>query len=84
MPRSAIHDSNVFVIDQEHRLQKKQVVVDFAQSDFVVIKSGLSGGEMVVVSDPSPAIIGMKVSPVADDSLKQHLVALSQGERAKK
>jgi membrane fusion protein, multidrug efflux system len=84
VPRSAIFDGNVFVIDPEHRLQKKQVVVDFAQSEFVVIKSGLSGGEMVVVSDPSPAIIGMKVSPVADDSLKQHMVALSQGERAKK
>jgi len=83
VPRSAIHDSNVFVIDQEHRLHKKQVVVDFAQSEFVVIKSGLSAGEMVVVSDPSPAIMGMKVSPVADDSLKQHLIALSQGERAK-
>jgi hypothetical protein len=73
----------VFVIDQEHRLQKKRVVVDFVQSDFVVIKSGLSGGEMVVVSDPSPAIIGMKVSPVKDDRLRQHMVALSQLEGAK-
>ena len=83
VPRSAVHGSHIFVIDQEHRLQKKQVVVDFTQSEFVVIKSGLSSGERVVVSDPSPAIIGMRVSPVADDGLKQHLVVLSQGERAK-
>lgn len=83
VPRSAIHDSSVFVVDQEHRLQKKQVEVDFAQSEFVVIKSGLSGGEMVVASDPFPAIIGMKVSPVPDDSLKQHLMALGQGKSAK-
>jgi RND family efflux transporter MFP subunit len=83
VPRSAIHDSSVFVVDSENRLQKKQVLVDFSQSEFVVIKSGLSGGETVVVSDPSPAIIGMKVSPVADDRLKQHLLALSQGERGK-
>ena len=84
VPRSAIHGTSVFVVDREHRLEKKQVEQDFAQSEFVVIKSGLSGGEMVVVSDPSPAIVGMKVSPVPDDSLKQHLMALSQGKRAKK
>jgi len=83
VPRSAIYDSSVFIVDREHRLQKKQVGVDFAQSEFVVVKSGLSGGEIVVVSDPYPAIIGMKVSPVADDILKQHLLALSQGKRAK-
>lgn len=84
VPRSAIYDSSVFVVDPEHRLLKKQVEEDFAQSEFVVLKSGLSGGEMVVVSDPSPAIVSMKVSPVPDDSLKQHLMALSQGKRAKK
>jgi len=83
VPRSAIHDGSVFVVNPEHRLQKKHVEKDFAQSEFVVLKSGLSGGEMVVVSDPSPAIVGMKVSPVSDDSLQQHLVALSQAKRAK-
>ncbi|MDZ7700129.1 MAG: efflux RND transporter periplasmic adaptor subunit [Deltaproteobacteria bacterium] len=82
VPRSAIHNSSVFVVDPEQRLQKRQVVVDFAQSDFVVIQSGLSGGEMVVVSDPSPAIIGMKVSPVPDDDLRKHLLALSQKDTA--
>jgi len=81
VPRSAIHDSSVFVIDSEHRLQKKEVTVDFAQSEFVVVKSGLSAAEMLVVSDPSPAIIGMKVSPVADESLKQNLLTLSQKQR---
>jgi RND family efflux transporter MFP subunit len=83
VPRTAIHDDSVFVIDQERRLQKKQVEVDFVQSEFVVIKSGLSGGETVVVSDPSPAIIGMKVSPVTDEGLKQHLLALSRGKKVK-
>lgn len=83
VPRSAIHDNHVFIIDREQRLQQKQVVVDFTQADFVVIQSGLSGGEMVVVSDPSPAIIGMKVSPVADDDLRKHLLTLSQGEKIK-
>ena len=83
IPRSAIHDSHVFVIDQEHRLQKKPVVVDFVQAECVVLKSGLSRGEMLVVSDPAPAITGMKVAPLADDHLKQYLVNSSQAEVAK-
>ncbi|MDT8302964.1 MAG: HlyD family efflux transporter periplasmic adaptor subunit [Sedimentisphaerales bacterium] len=83
VPRSAVHDDQVFVIDQKDRLQTKQVVLDFAQSEFVVIKSGLSGGQMIVVSDPTPAIIGMKVLPVVDKSLEQYLSALSQGKRTK-
>lgn len=83
VPRAAMHGDSVFIVDQENRLKKKQVEVDFVQSEFVVIKSGLAGGETVVVSDPSPAIIGMKVLPVGDEGLKQHLLALSQGKRAK-
>ncbi|MDZ7761528.1 MAG: efflux RND transporter periplasmic adaptor subunit [Desulfovermiculus sp.] len=82
LPRSAVHDRTVFVVDQQNRLQKKQVSVDFAQSDFVVIKSGLSGGEKVVVSDPSPAIAGMKVDPVFDDSLRGYLMKMSQAKGA--
>ena len=83
VPRSAIHENSLFIVDSKRRLEKRPAVLDFAQSEFVVVKSGLSGGEMVVVSDPSPAIIGMKVSPVADDDLKQHLLNLSQGKQAK-
>lgn len=79
VPRSALHGDRVFVVDREDRLQQIQVAADFTQADFVVIRSGLSGGERVVVSDPTPAIIGMKVAPVADDDLRQHLLASSQG-----
>ncbi|MBN2060851.1 MAG: efflux transporter periplasmic adaptor subunit, partial [Deltaproteobacteria bacterium] len=83
LPRSAIQNSDVFIIDHETRLRKKHVVVDFTQAEFAVIKSGLSGGEMVVVSDASPAIIGMKILPEIDDGLQERITALSQVERAK-
>lgn len=81
LPRSALHKNSVFVIDEQHRLQKKQVLVDFAQSEFIVIKSGLSGNETIVVSDPSPAITGMRVSPVTDDRLRQHLLDISREKK---
>jgi multidrug efflux pump subunit AcrA (membrane-fusion protein) len=83
LPRSAVHEGTVFTVDQQQRLRKKKVAVDFSQSDFIVIKSGLSGGETVVVSDPSPAIAGMKVSTTTDESLRQHLLTISQAKEAR-
>ncbi len=74
IPRSALHGDAVFVVDQDHRLQRVRITVDFAQEDLVVIGSGLSGGEQIVVSDPSPAIIGMKTAPVTDHDLLQRLL----------
>jgi RND family efflux transporter MFP subunit len=80
LPRTAVHDSSVFLVGPDNRLEKKQVTVDFAQSEFVVIASGLSGSEKVVVSDPAFAITGMKVRPVMDDDLLQRLEQLAQAK----
>jgi RND family efflux transporter MFP subunit len=80
IPRSAVHNTHVFVVDPENRLEKKEIQIDFIQSEFVVIKSGLFEGERLVVSDPAPAIMGMKVSPVTDAPLEQYLKAGSQAE----
>lgn len=82
LPRSALHEGTVFTVDQQQRLRKKKVSVDFSQSDFIVIKSGLSGGEKVVVSDPSPAIAGMKVSATADEDLRERILTISQAKGA--
>ncbi|WP_459947809.1 efflux RND transporter periplasmic adaptor subunit [Desulfocastanea catecholica] len=81
VPRSALHDGEVFVVDDQSRLAGKGVVVDYLQDEVAVIRSGLSGDETIVVSDPSPAIRGMKVEAVGDDSLLQHLLSSSQGMR---
>jgi len=80
IPRSAVRNTHVFIVGPENRLQKKQIRVDFIQSEFVVVKSGIVEGERLVVSDPAPAIIGMKVSPVNDEPLEQHLRAISQAK----
>ncbi len=78
LPRSAVHEDMVYMLDENQRLQKQKVVVDFVQSDFAVIESGLSGGEKVIVSDSSPAITGMKVLPKTDERLRQSLLSASQ------
>ncbi|MDZ7663839.1 MAG: efflux RND transporter periplasmic adaptor subunit [Desulfotignum sp.] len=80
LPRTAVHGNSVFLVGPDNRLEKQPVTVAFAQSEFVVIASGLSGTERVVVSDPAFAITGMKVRPVMDDDLVQRLEKLAQAE----
>jgi membrane fusion protein, multidrug efflux system len=80
LPRTAVHNDSVFLVGPDNRLEKKPVTVDFAQSEFVVIASGLSGNERVVVSDPVFAITGMKVQPIIDDDLLQRLKQLAQAK----
>lgn len=80
VPRSAIHDGRVFVVDNESRLKPVQVETVFVQGDLALVESGLAGGEILVVSDPSPAVTGMLVSPVFDDMLRKRLHDDAAGE----
>lgn len=80
LPRSAVHDHTVYLVDSDLRLEKRSVDIAFAQGDLVVIAKGLSGGETVVVSDPVFAITGMKVRAVKDDNL---LKAITQQAESK-
>ena len=80
LPRTAVHDSAVYLVGPDNRLEKKPVTLGSAQSEFVIIASGLSGKEQVVVSDPAFAIIGMKVQPIMDDALLQRLKHLARAQ----
>ncbi|NOX55534.1 MAG: HlyD family efflux transporter periplasmic adaptor subunit [Planctomycetes bacterium] len=79
IPRLAVHDGHVYVLDSESRLRRKEVQIAFGQSDFLCLRAGLQGGERLVVSDPAPAIEGMRVQPIEDQALAELLVAQAQG-----
>lgn len=66
VPRSAVHGSTVYALDGENRLAERRVEIEFSQDDYSVVGSGLAAGERVIVSDPSPAILGMLVEPIPD------------------
>lgn len=79
VPRSAVRDGKVFVLDAEQRLRSQPIRLDFANGDYVAIADGLSGGETIVVSDPTPAIEGMLVDPVTDETALAQLTAEAKG-----
>lgn len=80
IPRSSVHENAVFVLDDDNRLKRQPVVIRFHLDRISVVESGLSVGDAVVVSDPTPAIPGMLVSPVVDESTADMLRRESSGE----
>ena len=66
IPRSALIDGSVYVLDADNRLRIRPVEVRFHQGRATVISSGLESGEAVVISDATPAIPGMLVEPRFD------------------
>jgi len=79
VPRSSLHDGAVYVATPENRLDIRSVEVSFTQTDFAVIRSGLTPGERIVVSDPVPAIGGMLLAPVPDPETEAALIAEAEG-----
>ncbi len=80
IPRSALHDGFVYLVGSDRRLRRHGVEVEFIQSGFACLQAGLSGNETLVVSDPAPAIEGMLIEAVVDESVQSRLIAEAAGE----
>ena len=64
VPRAALHGTSdgatmVYVVDDKSRLRRREIVIGLEQTDFVTVTSGLSEGDLLVTTDPVPAIDGM-------------------------
>ena len=81
-PRSSLHGNTVYVVDQDNRLRFRTVDIAFTQTDFVVVRTGLTAGDTIIVSDPIPAIDGMLVNPLPDPATRATLVGQAEGAGA--
>ncbi len=71
VPRDALHYSDdnapfVFLSDAESRLRVRAVELGPVFGAEVVIRSGLAGGEVLVLGDPRPPVPGLKLAPAPD------------------
>ena len=73
LPRSAIRDGSVSVVDTDDRLARKAVEIGYSIDDVVLITEGLSLGERVVVSDLAAVIPGMLLTAVDDETVEARL-----------
>jgi RND family efflux transporter MFP subunit len=82
VPRSALRNGTVYLIDEDERLRLQPVEVLFSQDDWVVIAEGISPGDRVVLSDLVPAVPGMLLDPRPDTELTAALERLDQSARS--
>lgn len=81
VPRSALRNGKVHVVDKDSRLEIRAVETRLPQGDFVLVGKGLAPGDKVVVSDLSPAIPGMALHATNDDELAHRLTQQANGDR---
>ena len=79
LPRSAIRAGKVYVVGNEQRLQIRPVSILFNQGPLSVIVDGIESGDQIVVSDPIPAVEGMLLNPVPDQTLQAQILAAARG-----
>ncbi len=80
IPRSAIHEGNIYINGPENRLIIKPVDVSLNLMDVAVLSSGLKENESLILTDLVPAIEGMLLKPVSDSEAQNRLKQSALGE----
>jgi RND family efflux transporter MFP subunit len=73
LPRNAVQNGRVLLVDGDNRLRVGQVSTLLVQDDITMIASGLEEGARVVVSAISPVIDGMLLETTEDMALTARL-----------
>ncbi len=73
IPASALHNAKIYLINNEDRLEIRDVNVVIRQPDYLVIDPVIENSDRVVISDLSPAIDGMLLSPVESTTANSKL-----------
>ncbi len=79
VPTAAVHHGEVYLVDDQERLQRRRVEVAYEQRDLAVIDAGLAPGDRVIVDDPVPPLGGMKVNPHLDEERGRALQRVAAG-----
>ncbi len=84
LPISALHNGNqVYVVDEENRLEKRDIEVGLFQDTFFTIDEGIEESDTVIVSDVVPAVTGMLLIPQEDNVLLESLIEKAEGKQVK-
>ena len=80
MPVSALHQGRIYLVNDENRLEVRQVEIEFTQGNYAVLKRGVEPGERIVTTDLASAVPGMLLDPQEDKKSKRRLVAEATGQ----
>ena len=80
VPVSALHQGRIYLVNDESRLEVRQVEIEFTQGNYAVLKRGVEPGERIVTTDLASAVPGMLLDPQEDKKSKRRLVAEATGQ----
>jgi len=80
IPGLALHDDTVYMVDKDNRLEIRSVTIALLQGDIAVVEKGVGPGDLIVVTDLSPAVSGMLLKPVNDTMLLSEIKKNASGE----
>ncbi|MDX2506041.1 MAG: hypothetical protein QNL62_16405 [Gammaproteobacteria bacterium] len=98
VPRSALHNNQLYLMNNQNRLEILKVRVELYQPEFAIVSSAmvsttsvtsdeqtkqLKAGNNIIVSDLVPAIEGMLLSGQQDTSMANRLQSLVNGLQVK-
>jgi multidrug efflux pump subunit AcrA (membrane-fusion protein) len=82
LPRSAVHQQQIYRVNKESQLQRLNVDHIQMQGELALLtmaaNSGINHGDQIVSSDVFPAVNGMRLETVLDESLQSKLVEWSE------
>ncbi|MEL6316321.1 MAG: HlyD family efflux transporter periplasmic adaptor subunit, partial [Pseudomonadota bacterium] len=81
-PRAAVRGGEVMVVGADDRLERRAVSVIATIGDAALIAAGLAPGDRLIVSALSPAVEGMLLRPVRDETVEARLAAIAAGDGA--
>jgi RND family efflux transporter MFP subunit len=79
LPRSAVREGQVYLVDEQSRLQIVPVGILFHQGPLSVIADGVLPGRQVVISDLIPAVPGMLLDPIPDPAIEDEMLDVAGG-----
>lgn len=79
VPRSAIHNQHLYLVNKENRLEIKKIHTTLLQAEFAVVEGDIKQGDTLVVSDLVPAIKGMLLTPKSDSETIDRLNHVVKG-----
>ena len=75
LPRSALHDGQIYVADADNRLRMVAAQPRVVQGGIALFTDGIVEGSQIVLSNPSPLIEGLLLNVHPDNDLMARLLA---------
>lgn len=79
IPRSAVHGREVYIVNEQNRLEKRTIDIDFQQGNLISVKTGIRLNEKIIISDLVPAITGMLLKPQPDRATLSKIIKEATG-----